>query len=64
MSEKDYILNLCLQIKLLLYEVMEEEHSCNEGSLSMHYEEILELLLCIEKERLMHLAFWGDDLNE
>lgn len=61
MEEKDLILNLCLQIKLLLNEVMNEENFCNEGSLSMHYDKILDLLICIEKERLLYLSFWGDD---
>lgn len=63
MKEKDLILNSCLQIKLMLQDVMEDENGCNEGLLSMHYDKIMELLTSIEKERLLCLYFWGDDYD-
>lgn len=63
MKEKDLILNSCLQIKLMLQDVMEDENGCNEGSLSKHYDKIMELLTSIEKERLLYLYFWGDDCD-
>lgn len=53
----DLILNLCLQIKIMLLEVMEEENNFNEGSLSMHYKNIIELLINIETERLLQLSY-------
>lgn len=62
MKEKDLILNYVEQIKYLLYEIHEEECSSNEGSLTYDkYTKLMELLINIEKERLLSLSFWGDD---
>lgn len=63
MQRKDLVLDLCLRIRYLLKEVMEEENGCNEGSLSMNYDKILSLLTKIEEDRLLYLSFWGDDIE-
>ena len=44
-----------INIKAMLEEVMDEEHGCNEGSLCMHYEEIIKKLDDI-KESLYYFS--------
>ena len=59
--KKDYILNNVQQIKNILYEIKKEEDTCNEGAMTDKiFKEIIELLINIEKERLMQIVFWEE----
>ena len=57
---KNIIIKYTEQIKQYLIEVMEEENGCNEGSLTKHYEEIMELLNMIITETLLIQNFWEE----
>lgn len=61
MEKKDLILNLCEQIKILLYDVKIQEIKKNEPCLLKNYKAIIDLVIQIETERLLYLSFWGDD---